>query len=115
MESKQPKLIYPCGFEVLDLNRKKEQEKGIDKAIENGYMPVFVFNDNATNTENFIPIKFEKGIEKHNAYFTWVDMLLQKYDSGHPKYKKYNIKIEKTWVSSFTQFLKDLGFPLVIT
>jgi hypothetical protein len=108
MKVKQPKIIYPCGFETININKQEEQEKSINEVVAQGYMPVFIFNDDSSNTENLIPIKFKKNIEQHPAYFTWIDMLMQKYDSGHPKYKLYNITIEKKWIRSFEQFAKDM-------
>jgi len=110
MKVKQPKIIYPTGFETIDVNKQEEQEQGINKAVKKGYMPVFIFNDDDSNIKNFIPTKFKEKIENHPMYFTWIDMLMQKYDSGHPKYNSTDIKVEKKWIKSFDQFVKDTGF-----
>lgn len=110
MKVKQPKIIYPCGFETININKQEEQEKNIDEAVAQGYMPIFIFNDDSSNTKNFIPTRFKKNIEQHPMYFTWVDMLMQKYDSGHPKYKLYKIDVKKEWICSFEQFAKDMKF-----
>ena len=108
MKVKQPKIIYPTGFETIDQNKQEEQEKSINKVVAQGYMPVFIFNDGPSNTENFIPTKFKKNIEQHPMYFTWITMLMQKYDSGHPDYGTTTITIEKEWIGSFEQFVKDI-------
>jgi hypothetical protein len=108
MKVKQPKTIYPTGFEIIDQNRQEEQEKGIDEVIAKGYMPIFIFNDDSSNTKNFIPTKFKENIENHPIYFAWIDMLMQKYDSGHPNYGTTIITIEKKWIGSFEQFAKDM-------
>lgn len=110
MTTKQPKTIYPTGFETIDLDRQEEQEKNINDVIAKGYIPVFIFNDDSSNTENFIPTKFKENIENHPMYFAWVYMLMQKYDSTHPKYGIVGIKIEKEWIVSFEQFVKDMEF-----
>ena len=111
--SKQPKLIYPCGFETIDPNKQEEQEQGIDKVIANGDMPIFIFNNDSANTENLIPIEFKENIENHPIYFAWITMLLKCYDSSHPEYKKEGnkgIKVYKPWIHSFEQFCKDMEF-----
>lgn len=108
MKIKQPKIIYPCGFETVNINKQEEQEKSIDEVVAQGYMPVFIFNDGPSNTENFIPTRFKKNIEQHPMYFTWVTMLLKKYDSEHPDYGTTTITVEKEWIGSFEQFVKDI-------
>jgi hypothetical protein len=113
MKVKQPKIIYPCGFETININKQEEQEKSIDEVVAQGYMPVFIFNDDPSNTENFIPTSFKEHIENHPAYFEWIDMLMRCYDSSHPKYKEEgakNIKVYEPWISSFSQFCKDMKF-----
>ena len=113
MVVKQPKIIYPTSFETVDIDRQEEQEHGIDEAVKKGYMPVFIFNDDNSNTENFIPTKFKENIENHPMYFVWVDMLMSCYDSNHPNYEKEEekrVKIRKTWIASFEIFVKDVGF-----
>lgn len=57
---KKPNLIYPCGFEVFNKNMHREQEKGIDNVMEDGYMPIYIFNDDSNNVRNLIPTKFKK-------------------------------------------------------
>lgn len=108
MKVKQPKTIYPTGFEVIDQSKQEEQERGINEAVAKGYMPIFIFNDDSSNAKNFIPINFKENIEHHPMYFTWIDMLMQRYDSNHPKYGFFNIFIKKEWIGSFEQFVKDI-------
>jgi hypothetical protein len=110
---KQPKIIYPTRFETIDPNKQEEQEKSIDEVVAQGYMPVFIFNGGPSNTKNFIPTRFKKNIEQHPMYFTWIDMLMQCYDSGHPKYGLYDIVVKKEWINSFEQFVKDMGFSTI--
>jgi hypothetical protein len=110
MKVKQPKIIYPTGFETIDPNKQEEQEKSIDEVVAQGYMPVFVFNDDPSNTENFIPTSFKEHIEHHPMYFAWINMLMQRYDSGHPKYGLFDIVVKKEWINSFDQFVKDMKF-----
>jgi hypothetical protein len=110
MPKRQAKLIFPCGFEVLDLDKKEKQEKGINEAIAKGYMLIFIFNDDSSNVKNLIPTNFKENIEHHPMYFAWIDMLMQRYDSNHPKYGLFNIFIKKEWIKSFDKFVKDMKF-----
>ncbi len=107
---KKISLIYPCSFEFLNKDKQQEQEKGIDDVIKKGHMPVYIFNDDANNKENLIPVEFKENIEKHPGYRLWIDTLLRCYDSGHPDYRNNSFKmtIPLIWVKSFTQFCKDL-------
>ena len=107
----RPKLIYPCGFEFLNENLKEKQEQAIDKVIEKGYLPIYVFNDDINNKENLIPTKFKIGIEKHPTYNHWITMLLSCYDKGYESYEKYGAKgvsVKIEWINSFEQFCKDM-------
>lgn len=110
MKVKQPKTIYPTGFEIIDPNKQEEQEKGINEAVAKGYMPIFMFNNDSSNTKKLIPTKFKENTEHHPMYFAWIDMLLQRYDSGHPKYGLFDIVVKKEWINSFGQFVKDIKF-----
>jgi len=108
---KKPNLIYPCRFEVLDPTKSREQEKGIDKAIAEGYMPIYIFNDNSDNVKNLIPTKFKKNIEKHPLYKIWIELLLRCYHKQNPEYKNIGakgIELNKEWVNSFEQYCKDI-------
>lgn len=110
-ENKLPRLIYPCGFELTNGNPHEKQKQGIDWAVENGYLPIFIFNNDINNNKKLIPIEFKEGIEKHPTYKHWVTMLLRCYDKGHPDYEKYggkNISVKTEWINSFEQFCKDM-------
>jgi len=105
---KKPNLIYPCGFEIF---KHRKQEKGIDDAMKDGYIPIFIFNDDSNNIKNLIPTKFKKNIEKHPAYLLWITTLMECYNKGHDEYNQCGgagIVIKNSWVSSFTQFCKDM-------
>lgn len=109
--NKKSNLIYPCGFEIIDPAKQKEQEKGIDEVIKKGYMPVFIFNDDSNNVKKLIPTKFKENIEKHPAYRAWIEMLMRCYDAGHHDYKDVGGKgvgVYYTWIASFEQFCKDM-------
>lgn len=108
---KKPNLIYPCGFEVFNEDRHREQEKGIDDVIKDGYMPIFIFTDNPNNIKNLIPTKFKKNIEKHPAYLLWITALMRCYNKGHEEYSQYGgagVVVKNSWVNSFEQFCKDM-------
>lgn len=105
---KKPNLIYPCGFEIF---KHRKQEKEIDNVMKDGYIPIFIFNDDSNNIKNLIPTKFKKNIEKHPAYRIWIDMLMKCYDTEHPQYKNegaQGIEVCSSWINSFTQFCKDM-------
>ena len=104
-------LIYPCGFEVFNENTRKKQEAEIDTLMKNGYMPIYIFNDNSDNIKNLVPIKFKKNIEKHPAYSLWITTLMRYYnkkDEEYPKYGGAGLVIRDSWLNSFEQFCKDM-------
>ena len=108
---KQANLIYPCGFEIFDPDKKEEQERGINETIKNGYMPIYIFNNDANNVKNLIPIKFKPNIEKHPAYHTWISLLMRCYDTEHPQYKNegaLGAEVILPWIGSFERFCKDM-------